>query len=140
MPFVIGWILSVIAGPLVTFLEKKLKIMKRLGSAITIILVLALCIGLIYLIISQIWEEISVLIRNYSSALPNCSVSVQENVQKVYSPVLQSGSVHAPDHDTCLENCGSIPKFLPISGRRDLWIERVRRRRRIELPEAGIWV
>ena len=67
MPFVIGWILSVIAGPLVTFLEKKLKIMKRLGSAITIILELALCIGLIYLIISQIWEEISVLIRNFPS-------------------------------------------------------------------------
>lgn len=67
MPFVIGWILSVIAGPLVTFLEKNLKIMKRLGSAITIILVLALCIGLIYLIISQIWEEISVLIRNFPS-------------------------------------------------------------------------
>lgn len=67
MPFVIGWILSVIAGPLVTFLEKKLNIMKRLGSAITIILVLALCIGLIYLIISQIWEEISVLIRNFPS-------------------------------------------------------------------------
>ena len=67
MPFVIGWILSVIAGPLVTFLEKKLKIMKRLGSAITIILVLALFIGLIYLIISQIWEEISVLIRNFPS-------------------------------------------------------------------------
>ena len=67
MPFVIGWILSVIAGPLVTFLEKKLKIMKRLGSAITIILVLALCIGLIYLIISQIWEEISVLIRSFPS-------------------------------------------------------------------------
>ena len=67
MPFVIGWILSVIAGPLVTFLEKKLKIMKRLGSAITIILVPALCIGLIYLIISQIWEEISVLIRNFPS-------------------------------------------------------------------------
>lgn len=67
MPFVIGWMLSVIASPLVTFLEKKLKIMKRLGSAITIILVLALCIGLIYLIISQIWEEISVLIRNFPS-------------------------------------------------------------------------
>ena len=67
IPFVIGWILSVIAGPLVTFLEKKLKVMKRLGSAITIILVLALCIGLIYLIISQIWEEISVLIRNFPS-------------------------------------------------------------------------
>lgn len=65
MPFVIGWLLSVIASPLVTFLEKRLKIMKKMGSAITIILVLAICIGAIYLIISQIWGEISVLIRNF---------------------------------------------------------------------------
>ena len=42
MPFVIGWILSVIAGPVVVFLEKRLRIMKKLGSAITIILVLAI--------------------------------------------------------------------------------------------------
>lgn len=65
MPFVIGWILSVIANPLVAFLEKRLRIVKRLGSAITIILVLALCIGLIYLITSQIWGEVSTLIHNF---------------------------------------------------------------------------
>lgn len=65
MPFVIGWILSVIANPLVAFLEERLRIVKRLGSAITIILVLALCIGLIYLITSQIWGEVSTLIHNF---------------------------------------------------------------------------
>lgn len=67
MPFVIGWILSVIAGPVVTFLEKRLRIMKKFGSAITIILVLAICIGGIYLIGSRIWKEILALIDNFHS-------------------------------------------------------------------------
>ena len=67
MPFVIGWILSVIAGPVVTFLEKRLRIMKKFGSAITIILVLAICIGGIYLIGSRIWKEILALIDNFPS-------------------------------------------------------------------------
>lgn len=65
MPFVIGWILSVIAGPLVIFLEKRLRIMKKLGSAITIILVLAVCIGGIYLLGSRIWKEVLSLIDNF---------------------------------------------------------------------------
>ncbi len=65
MPFVIGWILSVIAGPLVIFLEKRLRIMKKLGSAITIILVLAVCIGVIYLLGSRIWKEVLSLIDNF---------------------------------------------------------------------------
>lgn len=65
MPFVIGWILSVIAGPVVIFLEKRLKIMKKLGSAITIILVLAICIGAIYLICSRVWRESLALVDNF---------------------------------------------------------------------------
>lgn len=65
MPFVIGWILSVIAGPVVVFLERRLKIMKKLGSAITIILVLAICIGLIYLIGNRVWKEVLTLIENF---------------------------------------------------------------------------
>lgn len=65
MPFVIGWILSVIAGPVVIFLEKRLKIMKKLGSAITIILVLAICIGVIYLICSRVWRESLALVDNF---------------------------------------------------------------------------
>lgn len=65
MPFVIGWTLSVIAGPVVSFLEKRLKIMKKLGTAITIILVLGICIGIIYLAVSSVWREILSLTENF---------------------------------------------------------------------------
>ena len=67
MPFVIGWFLSFIASPLVVWLEKRLKIVKKLGSAIIIIVVLAACIGLIYFAISRIWGEISSLIQDFPS-------------------------------------------------------------------------
>lgn len=48
MPFVIGWIISLIASPLVRFLEKKLKIRRKAVSAFVIIAVLACVILLVY--------------------------------------------------------------------------------------------
>lgn len=42
MPFVIGWIISMIANPLVRFLDEKLKIRRKAGSAIVIITVIGL--------------------------------------------------------------------------------------------------
>lgn len=47
-PFVIGWIIAMIANPLVRFMEKKIKIVRKHGSAIIIIGVLAAVIGLLY--------------------------------------------------------------------------------------------
>ncbi len=67
MPFVIGWFLSFIASPLVVWLEKRLRIIKKLGSAIIIIVVLAACIGLIYFAISRIWGEVRSLIQDFPS-------------------------------------------------------------------------
>lgn len=61
LPFTIGWFLSFIARPMVTWLERRLKIVKKFGSAITIVLVLAVCVGLIYLIISSLWSEVKAL-------------------------------------------------------------------------------
>ncbi|MCM1087278.1 MAG: sporulation integral membrane protein YtvI [Muribaculaceae bacterium] len=48
MPFVIGWIISLIASPLVRLLERKLKIRRKAVSAFVIIAVLAGVILLIY--------------------------------------------------------------------------------------------
>ena len=47
MPFVIGWIISLIAAPLVRFLEEKLKIRRKALSAFVIIAVLAVVILLV---------------------------------------------------------------------------------------------
>lgn len=65
MPFVIGWFLSFIASPLVVWLERRLKIVKKLGSAIIIIVVLAVCIGVIYLAVSRLWAEVRSLIQDF---------------------------------------------------------------------------
>lgn len=48
MPFVVGWIISLIANPPVRFLDEKLKIRRKAGSAIVIILVIGAILGIIY--------------------------------------------------------------------------------------------
>lgn len=65
MPFVIGWFLAFVASPLVSWLEKRLKIVKKLSSAIIIVLVLGACLALGYLALSKLWSEIVSLINNF---------------------------------------------------------------------------
>lgn len=59
MPFVLGWIISLIANPLVLFFEKKLKIKRKAGTVFVIVLVIAAVIGAGYGIVS-------ILIRQFS--------------------------------------------------------------------------
>ena len=64
MPFVIGWFISYIASPIVNWLEKRVKIVKKLGSALIIIAVLGAVGILVYFIGSKLWREIASLIQN----------------------------------------------------------------------------
>ena len=66
MPFVIGWIIAMIANPLVKFLEKKLKIVRKHSSMVVIIAALALVIAAIYLIVSRV----STLLLEFTKDLP----------------------------------------------------------------------
>ena len=65
LPFVIGWIVACIANPMVCFLEKHFKIVKKWGSAITIIIVLGAVVGLLYLMIASIVKEAAGLITEF---------------------------------------------------------------------------
>ena len=73
MPFVVGWIISMIANPLVRFLERKVKIVRKHSSMMIIIGVLAAVIGLGYLAVSRLVVETGNLI----SSLPE----IYENFQ-----------------------------------------------------------
>lgn len=64
MPFVIGWIISAIAAPLVNWLEKQFNIVKKLGSALIVILVIGLIVTGIYFAASRIIIEVGDLIEN----------------------------------------------------------------------------
>ena len=57
LPFVVAFIISSIANPVVRFLEKRIKIVRKHGSAITIVLALALVVGLSYVLISVLVRE-----------------------------------------------------------------------------------
>lgn len=64
MPFVIGWIISAIASPMVNWLEKRFNIVKKLGSALIVILVIGLIVTGIYFAVSRIVIELGDLVKN----------------------------------------------------------------------------
>lgn len=58
MPFIIGYIIALIASPLVRFFEEKLKIKRKAGTVFVIVAVIALVVLCIYLIGSKLVQEI----------------------------------------------------------------------------------
>ncbi len=64
MPFVIGWLLASIASPVVNWLEKRLKLVKKWGSVLIIVGVLVMVGALIYLLFSILSKEIASLIQD----------------------------------------------------------------------------
>ena len=76
LPFVIGGVIAFIANPMVHFLEQKLKIVRKAGSAIVIVGVIAVVIvviyGLGYLLINQM---ISLM-----NDIPNIAVSLERQL------------------------------------------------------------
>jgi len=58
MPFVVGWIVALIANPLVRVLETKMKIMRKYSSVLIIVIVLGALIGGSYLAISKIGGQL----------------------------------------------------------------------------------
>lgn len=79
MPFVIGFIVSVIANPLVKFLEKRVKILRKHSSAIIIVLVIGAVVGGMYAIISVLVKEISNLIMDF----PNIYTGLKEQFSTI---------------------------------------------------------
>lgn len=57
MPFIIGWIISLIASPVVRFFEEKLKVRRKGASAIVIVAVLAVVILLVYAVCAKLIRE-----------------------------------------------------------------------------------
>lgn len=57
MPFLIGWIISMIASPVVHFFERRLKIRRKGASVIVIVAVLAVVILLVYAVCAQLVKE-----------------------------------------------------------------------------------
>lgn len=77
-PFVVGYLLSLIANPLVRFFEKHLKIVRKHGSFIIIVGVLAILILLIYLALAKIGREASLILSNLPQIYEGLSADMKE--------------------------------------------------------------
>ncbi|MDF2801527.1 MAG: hypothetical protein K0S61_1430 [Anaerocolumna sp.] len=79
MPFVIGFIISIIANPLVKFLEKRVKLVRKHSSAIIIIVVIAAVVGAAYALIALAIREAG----NFMEDLPNITKSIESQFNMI---------------------------------------------------------
>ena len=83
MPFVIGLVIALIANPLVRFLERRLRLVRRHSSLLIVAAVLALVIGLIYLVISRTVRAA----RSFAEYLPQlyetAEAAVRQGLERV---------------------------------------------------------
>ena len=77
-PFVFGFIFSLIANPLVRFLEKKIKIKRKYGSALMIVLV----IGVLVLICYGILTVLAIGLRDFVEYLPTMYVNAGDELNQ----------------------------------------------------------
>ena len=63
MPFVIGWLIALLASPLVNLLERRLKIVRPFASAIIVILVIAVVVVGLYFGITALIAQLSSFLK-----------------------------------------------------------------------------
>ena len=78
LPFVIGWILAMIANPLGRFLERRVKLVRKHSSMIIVIAVLAGLIGLIYLIGSKLILEGAAFAKDLPAIIESAAEEVRQ--------------------------------------------------------------
>ena len=79
MPFVIGWLIALIANPLVQFFEKKLKIRRKAGTVFVVVAVISLVVLAGYLLGSKIVQETVGLVNE----LPHIWNSLEEDFRTI---------------------------------------------------------
>lgn len=128
MPFFIGWIISMIANPLVKFLEKKVKIIRKHGTAIIIIAVILIVIGALSGIIYIIVKETMTLIQDLPNIYKNLELqfeqlstnlsgiykvmpsNVQDFVNKLSSSLSEYGATLSETSPITISTAGSLAK------------------------------
>ncbi len=133
MPFVIGWVVAMIVSPVVKILEKRLKIVRKAGSAFVIILVLGVVGFIGYFVVAKLAEEgagflhslpalyksmekdlqeISVNMENFFERLP---LSLQQGIQRMEDSLdrLLGSFIEQLGASTVTSAAGSVAKNLP---------------------------
>ena len=77
LPFVIGWILALIANPLVRLLERRVKLVRKHSSILIVIGVLGGLIALIYLVVSRLAIEGAAFARDLPALIEGMTEEIR---------------------------------------------------------------
>lgn len=132
MPFVIGWFIAYLAYPLVGWMESRVRIKKKMGSALIIILVIAIVAGLGYLGIVKLIREIQMALTNAPDLYQDLETGLREiggrfqgvykmlpeNIQSGWNSLIQNmdekvGSMIAGIGNPAVEATGNVVKRIP---------------------------
>lgn len=78
-PLIIAWIVAMVANPLIRFLEKRIKLMRKHGTILVIVLVLAAMTAAVYGVAALAISQTSSLVHE----LPEIYSSVTQNLQGI---------------------------------------------------------
>ena len=78
MPFVIGWLIAMVANPLVRLLERRLKLVRKHSSVLIVVAVLAGIIGGLYFLIGRVIIEL----RSLAADMPEIYGAVRLEVME----------------------------------------------------------
>lgn len=92
MPFVIGWIIALIASPMVRFFERQFKVKRKAGSAFVIISVIALVILAGYFLGMKLTEQVADFVRE----VPEMWESTQQDFAEI-GHKLENFGRHLPE-------------------------------------------
>lgn len=93
MPLIVAWIVAMIVNPIIRFLEKRIKIMRKHGSALVIILVLATLIAAFYGLAVLVASQFS----SWVTELPEVYDSVTQNLQHLFRLLHQKYNIIPAD-------------------------------------------
>ena len=124
MPFVIAFVISSIANPIVRFMEKKIKIARKYSSVFMIVLVLGAVVGVLYLLIAflikqtinlyedrfALYNEVASLFENFASRMGGVLVKLPEGLQDALEQLQDSISSWARNFITNIE----LPSFSAV--------------------------
>ncbi len=79
MPFILGWVIAMIANPLVKFLDRKFKVVRKAASAVIIILVIGAVILILYNVAMILGEQV----RGFMGDLPETWKAMQADLDMV---------------------------------------------------------
>lgn len=80
MPFVVGFILSLIANPIVRFLDKRIKIKRKYGSFIIVVAVIGLVVFICYGIIAALIYGLSDFIAYLPTMTENAGIEISSAI------------------------------------------------------------